>query len=414
MASNMDFPMTDPPKILILAPEIIALIAKKYLEPHDLFSLRSTCHTLQRNTYYVFCQNFKTLSSDLSLRSLQRLEEIAKPDMLKDHVECLIIKGPFVSTFGQGFSWNRHASGNLIPPFPALPILQDLLLNKFSNCRSFRIRSGGEDEVGSTNRLTSLTPSDMITLLFHLLANTGIQLKSFGFGSALDPYTGVASLNPQKLHLPLNGENISQKHGFLDSWSKLEDLTLRHAVEPETIAWATNLLVHTPNLKKLTLRLNFTSSEELMSNFTSMAPAYSNLQELSLSSMRTSSESLLKLLSCCKNSLRILDLFFVVIPGGRGTWDSTFTEMASNLPVLESFSAAHLQGGKETELSGYLIYPKLEEDNIIPKSNGQKLELVYKKKNGKKRTVGVKYQGQFVGQVLRRLAETTEYLGDAL
>lgn len=57
----------DPPPVVTLATETIELMAKEYLEPPDIYSLRATCCEMEMKTSDAFGHTSETISSNFSL-----------------------------------------------------------------------------------------------------------------------------------------------------------------------------------------------------------------------------------------------------------------------------------------------------------------------------------------------------------
>jgi len=188
--------------------------------------------------------------------------------------------------------------------------------------------------------------------------------------------------------------------------------------------WAVHMFFNAINLRKLVLRVDQIQgwterrTEKFMRKlFSCIVPTYSNLQDLTLYAMTISPQNLMNLLSRCKGSLRSLQLGHLCIPDTTGTWEATFTRMASELPVLETVKVEYLLSEMWTStqrpefVMGLLTWPELEKDRVIPGTDGQVLDLVYRKCNKKKiapRVVGVHYRGPFVREGLMKLANTAE------
>ena len=168
------------PTLPTLAMELVELIAH-FLEPTDLSSLRLACKNLHRKSLYSFGACFTTFRTDLSLKSLQKLQVISEDDNLRLYVQKLLIKPREGETLGQGFQWDRHSSGHLEGHLPGLEKLQYLLAHNLPNCRSFHIFTlGGEEDESD-----ALTPSDVVALILRIVpsisidASRSLPLKSF-------------------------------------------------------------------------------------------------------------------------------------------------------------------------------------------------------------------------------------------
>ena len=168
------------PTLHTLATELVELIAR-FLGPADFCSLRSACKNLHQKSLHSFGAFFTTIRTDLSQRSLQKLQLISEDDTLRLYVQKLLIKPIEGEILGQGFQWDRHSSGHLEGRLPGLEKLQYLLAHNLPNCRSFHIFTlGGEEDESD-----ALTSSDVVALMLRIVpsisidAPTSLPLKSF-------------------------------------------------------------------------------------------------------------------------------------------------------------------------------------------------------------------------------------------
>jgi len=145
--------------------EVVELIAHA-LEPNQLFSLRLVCKQLHQKTLHPFGTCFTTIRTDLSRKSLQKLQAVSENAQLQQHVQILLVIKGEDDTLGRGFQWHRHSSGHTEAPLPGLEKLQDILVHNLPNCRSFHIRSLG----GSDDESNDLTPSDAIAIILSIVA----------------------------------------------------------------------------------------------------------------------------------------------------------------------------------------------------------------------------------------------------
>ena len=156
--------------------EIVQLIASTF-EPVDLFSIRLVCRELYRKTLHHFIHTyFATIRTDLTPKSLQRLQNISDTAHLAQHVEVLHIAN-IDGTLGRGFQWHRHPSGLLAVPLVGADLLRNILVTKLVKCRSFLIDS--YDEVQQRDETEFLIPGDAIGIVLSIVAETHLAIRSF-------------------------------------------------------------------------------------------------------------------------------------------------------------------------------------------------------------------------------------------
>jgi F-box domain len=336
-----------------LSIELIEYIAAE-LELTDLCLLRLVCKNLSYKTLHYFGSTyFVFVRTDLSRASIQKLKQLSRHDQLGHYVRVLLIKGPH--GIGRGFFWDRSPSHSLIFPHPGVQTLQDALLN-LDNCRSFYLYNDGSPD--KPYERGCLWPSDVVAIVLHIIAETGLPVRSF----AADFFAfGEWSVDIDRLHLA-----SYQKVLFRSGWSQLRELSLRQRVLPKEFDWVQDLLLSAPNLRCLTF--NF-GSEVWNSFFDWVAPCerLPKLQELNISSINFHSDSLFEFLFRFGDSLRILRLTHFSLDCTR-TWKSTFKLLRTKLPVLETIAVYFLQEWIWMERNG--IRRQVKEIVVFPRFLG--------------------------------------------
>lgn len=164
-------------KFPTLAVEAIELITT-FLEPPDLRSLHVVCREISKKTLNSFGRtNFATVQTDLGLKNLQQLENVANSEYLAKHVQCLEVKHRPDGILGQGFQWPRDSSGCLAEDLNGADLLQRLLSQQLLKCRSFFIYS--YDEYGPRHDTNHIVPSDAVGLILSIIASAGLAVHSF-------------------------------------------------------------------------------------------------------------------------------------------------------------------------------------------------------------------------------------------
>ena len=92
-----------------------------------------------------------------------------------------------------------------------------------------------------------LQPRDTVGLTLDLIAETSRPVASFkvDFRSR-----DSGSVDPRGLQVLLY-----QQSEFRSAWAHLEELRLELSLKPETLDWASNLVLNAPRLRKLALDL---------------------------------------------------------------------------------------------------------------------------------------------------------------
>ena len=148
-----------------LPPELLLEI-RGYLDASAFCSLRVTCTFLYACTLHHFGKTYlTTIQSDLSLSSLQRLEDLTRNPRLCPYVHSLDIKGGNSDILGIGLEWERPAVGlPLSRTQKSIQRLQDIIV-RLEDCQSFHLHK--RNWVPSTS---PLNPFDGITIILGIVA----------------------------------------------------------------------------------------------------------------------------------------------------------------------------------------------------------------------------------------------------
>ena len=380
-------------KLCALAVELVEHIASP-LEPADLFSLRLVCKELNEKTFQCFGHTcFTIIRTDLSRKSLQKLEALSEHEQLRHHARALLIMGP--NDIGRGFPWDRHRSGHLLAPLPGVQMLRDILFCKLVNCRSFHIYRDHEAE--DFYMSDCLTPSDVVAIILNIIAETSLPVKSFCVDFRK---WGTGKVDAKRLHF-----SQYQNPEFGTAWAHLQELSLEQTMTPDTFNWAMELVLRAINLQKLTLKFEFNHSASFVDRLSS-ADTLPGLKELKLSCFYVTVEILSRLLLRFRSSLRALSFWHVSIQAG-GTWMSVLRMLRSDLPLLESICVNHLKEFEPGE-KGRIMFPALSENPVVPGSQGRDFSLVSKRFRGEPRIFGVSYSGPEMDVALEILARSVE------
>ena len=227
-------------------PTLAIELAASRLGPADVFALRLVCKELNLITFHYFSRMyFYTLRTVLSRRDLQALNGISQYEQLMHQVQTLLIARRW-GGIGSSVTWNRHPSGQLIAHSEGRDELRedelrDILLN-LVDCRSFQIRRNIESErIYESN---CLAPSDAISIILSIAAETELAIKSFHANFNHAPNT----VDAKRLQTPRY-----QRSQFGIAWAHVQNLSLKYGLLIDTLNWSTELVLHAANLQKLHL-----------------------------------------------------------------------------------------------------------------------------------------------------------------
>ena len=396
--------------------EILRLLMNN-LEPTNLFALRLVCRELSRKTLHDFVRTyFAIVRTDLTPKSLQRLHDISESENLAQYVKDLRITH-FDGALGHGFQWPRHPLGHLAHPLIGADLLRDILVNKLVQCSSFCI--DGYDEVRQREEMDFLTPGDAVGIIFSLIADTSLAIRSFKIESMMG---STGRLDTKRLLTA-----SCRQPQFIASWAHLEALILNNRITCDQYDWVLDLISNAPRLRELSLRF-YSEYPNRTSGFTerlNSAHHFRWLQAFSLESAVVTAETIVEFLLQSHNTLRALFLRCVAIKGG-GTWATVLKLMKGNLPCLASLLVFALQ---EHQADGWsrVVFSKLAEYPALPGSEERRpgdgrlrsdsrrvnslerpVQLTYQWLYGKRRVVSADYQGPGMDNFLDVLRESAE------
>ena len=379
-----------------LAVEVVEVVAGA-LDPTDLFSLRLACKELNRKTLSYFGRTYLTIvRTDLSRKSLQKLQEISENEQFRNRVETLLVK-KWEDDLGRGFWWHRNPAGQVEGRLPGVQMLRDILHGKLVNCRSFHIHSlgGMEENYGSEG----LMPSDAIGIILAIIAETSLPVKAFrvDFRSR-----GTGRVDAKRLQMALYSQPA-----FRSAWAHLQELCLDFSMMPDTFDWAKDLILHTTSLRKLSLHFEFDHSASFLGGLLSSAHLLQSLEDFRLGCAYITVDTLSSLLLHFRDSLRAVSFRHVCV--NSGTWVTILRELRRSFPLLESISVDWLKEYSYEERI-HIMFPTLSDNLVVPDSQGRKFTLKYKKWKGAERVWGVSYHGRAgMNAALEVLAKSAEH-----
>ena len=369
------------------------------LDCTGLCAVRLASRILYQRTLDHFGRTYFTvLPTDFSLNSLQTLWAISQTERLKQHVQILEMKD-WRGRLGQGLLWHRVGGNPLTAHLDTrlslgVQVLRDILRN-LTNCRSFQFRHPyfeGRKEHFESKRLR---PSDTVHIVFEVVIERGIPVKSFRIDC--DHYKGLVTTRLQK--------QLYQQPKYMAAWEKLEELSVLRYPIVANLGWTRDLILHNTHLKKLALYLKGDETTEFLSSILCSIRSCQGLQEIELKFMRATGLIVAALLLRCRSSLRKLSIWDVHIRDGY--WVRFFTELRSfeSLEYIEVERLRESLDGKTV----WLQFPALDANRVVPGSGGRKFALRNEEWKGKKRVWRVEYQGRVgMDKALEILAESAE------
>ena len=387
-----------PSTLLTLPVEVIEHVTN-LLDSTGLCTFRLASKVLYQKTLHHFGRTYFTvLQTDFSLRNLQILWAISQTEHLKQHVQTLAIVD-WRYQLGQGLLWHRVEGNPLTAHLDTrlslgVQVFRDILRN-LTNFRSFQFQSPYFCGRKKHYEPKCLRPSDTVHIVFEVVIENGIPVKSFRIDCY--HYKGLATARLQR--------ELYQQPKYMAAWEKLEELRILRYPTVANLGWTRGLILHNTHLKKLALYLNQDETTEFLASILCSIRSCQGLQEIELKCIRTTGKIVSTLLLRCRSSLRKLSIWHVNIR--YGTWVKILTELRS----FESLEYIEVEWLRES-VDGKIVrlqFPALDVNQVVPGSGGQKFALRYEEWEGKKRVWSATYQGRVgMDKALEILAQSAE------
>jgi hypothetical protein len=403
--------------------ELVEHIASA-LEYKDLLSIRLVCKDLYHKSQHAFGHSFFTVvRTDLSQKGLQFLQDLAEEEQFRHHVKTLLIK-PKSSELGLGrdLHWRKLQTESLDASSYAIGILQDILVQKLVNCRSFYIFCNQMDDT-KINATDFITHSDAVGIILTIVAQAGLAIKSLVVGTLAArgvgkvspkgigtlPGVGAGWINAKKLQ-----PGVFHQPNFRIAWDHLQELILSVHLQNEAFDWTYELVSRATNLQTLSLGfyhgLHTHFDVDAFTERLILSPQRTRLRDLRLSKTVVSEAQLVKFLLHFRESLSILSFGIVRVQDGRNSWSSIFSQLADGLPHLESIAVTYISEGREASTQR-VIFPTIWHDPSVSGSDGRKFEPIFRRPyRNKLRLFGVRYQGPEIKAALNILAKSVEFI----
>lgn len=385
-----------PPSLSALPIEVIGIITGD-LDRKDLSAVRLVDKELHQKTLYHFGRVcFNTLKTDLSKKSVQRLQSISQAEHLNHHVQTLTIKEQD-DGFGRGFCWYWAKESRFLSHVDAqrsagAKILQDALKN-LVNCQHFQIC--GLDEEDNDYEPGNLPHGDVIGILFNAIAEIGLPIKSF--------HLELRSEEDQEYET-MQMQLFQDQPAFIAAWKNIEELSLELGLIPTNFPWVRDLVLYATNLKKLSLDFFSDDITPYLDTLLSSPGLFQGLQELSLENMDVTFHTLSTVLVRCRSNLRKLSFASVYITSG--TWAQVLAELRT-FQRLEDIQVLWPKEWKNGLLCIHLF--ALEHDSVVPNSGGRTFKMWYEECNLWKGMIGASFHSRVgMDEALKILAEIAQ------
>ncbi len=425
-------------KMLLALPAEIIQLSVDNLDRDDLRSIRLVSRALYNHSLKRFSiAHFTTLRTDLTPRSLQKLQEVSDSRLHAPNVRCLQLCGGG-GWFGEGHIWDRLPSGHLQPGQPGSITLKHLRAVKLVNCRSFRFDCPcdraiqGFDGRKIPESPTRLTTSDVVSLIFSIVVEANLAIQSLVMACKDHSRRfcrGGLLLDTDRLPI-----DLSRRTKFSTACANLKEFAFEWEDAFRQQDWILHLISCCPNLQRLSLGLCRSGSKNFYRRFINDSLG-SALVILRLDSASLHLWPFLTILLDRRATLRRLSLRNTHLKGGD-RWSTTFA-MLSQMPLrllrLTRLSVFGLMGPYSRPDRYITTFPALELPETIPgsvreqldpslvpvsrwvESSGHRMKLKYKDKmkcndqlehtrfHGE--PIGVSYRGSAMEEVLDILAK---------
>lgn len=388
-----------------LPSELIEAVAS-FLDPIDLCAFRLACKTLHEKTYLIFWKtSLHSVETDVSLDSLGKIQTISTNPQLRHYIHHLTTKGFDKSNtiLGEGFQWDRHASGHLIDLHDHLAVKQLCkIFCQLVNCTSIEIFSPITEIV--LHPLKAFEPTDAIPTMLEVITQTGHPVTSLTLNFMGWGYSGPSDPDPRCLR-------IAHEAQLIALGAHLENLTLKYTLEHDVVHdWTVDLLHHTRNLR--TLHIESCNDLRGVPLFHRLAlssdMAWPQLRELSLETVRARGDDLTMVLRKSQQSLRVLSLNCLRIISSKEDLKQIFQVLGTVFPALQAIHIGPLWSGPA--MRDYVHFPGVSQNPVVDEMQGTRLDFMLNRFKGSDRVSSVNYSGPKMDVALGIIAEAVDLI----
>lgn len=265
-----------------LPPELVELVAI-HSDCSSNCSLRETCRWISQCTFQFFtssCLPITTVNTDLSSASLRKFQTLSNTPELAPRVKKIVFHSPKGKDFAHDIDWKRKSpdQDELLPLEYYVDRRHDLrvgdlyldinqhqiqqwrgMLGRLKNCTDFEIHHGYSENSYKTDEF--LEPIDAIMLVFSMIMDTGLTMRSFCLScSPKNPESDTFRRGINNCRATYRS-NFTMRYEFYRVWAKLESFTVKEGVLGQhDWDYLQELLRRTPRLQ--TLDVDFSWSKK--------------------------------------------------------------------------------------------------------------------------------------------------------
>lgn len=391
MATNNGLPVG----ITNLPPEMIELIAS-FMYIKELAPFRRSCKYICDSSFTSFrSSNFQSVTTDLSVNSLARIEKIAGDGRFAGYVEEMVVDMQNLAENTRGFEWIQEffASGDH-------PQVQQLrrTLQSWHRCRSFRLNRRQKEN----DKCPEYTLGVVICMIDFLVHDLQRYVKEY---TLVDLSGWDLELEPDHKTLTVPGRRGPV---WANLWSSVESLRIECRAEGDSFTGEFGMLAlyqtfQSRALRRLSLNLCHGDAASFMVNWAISTRLDCQLEQLDLwGAHQIDSKSLRDFLHQHRQSLRRLSLKELRVEAGG--WRTTLDLMADELGDLQSVALSDLT---ETSLplAKYVDWATLIGNDIIDQQTRSTIQFYLDDTGLFPRVVlEVDYEGPRMDVALRKLA----------
>ncbi|KAL4747031.1 hypothetical protein BDW72DRAFT_206848 [Aspergillus terricola var. indicus] len=360
-----------------LPPELLESVASFLWLSEDLCSLRLTCRYFYLSTLRHFKKSrFETVSVDLYLSSLHRLEGLCtRPDLVRN-IQRLVVWTRWTAdaTAGAKQFWQRYPSGRLVMS-QAIIRRWRAVIERLVCCRSFCIYHQTDppgsywdpdlttDDEYELDWRIALSASDIVAIMLSIFGASRIPVLSFVLGCGR-----YFSKNPgHRIDTTRFDCVLLRTANFKFAWSNLTTLVLESEINGSpTVQFVTSLVRAATRLRRLTINFGHGHDAMALMEQLSCTNFESRLEEIHFEAgWLGSGEYLVQFLSKHDRTLWTLSLVLI------GMRQEAWVPMLNSLSEFRALKAFRLVcptasgAGKKTCVK----FPNIEKNHMVDKAS---------------------------------------------
>ncbi|KAL4816207.1 hypothetical protein BDW67DRAFT_185032 [Aspergillus spinulosporus] len=365
-----------------LPPELIESVASFLWLSEDLCSLRLTCRYFYLSTLQHFKKSqFETVSVDLYLSSLHRLEGLCtRPDLVRNIQRLVIWTKWTAQTVAETKQfWQRYPSGRLVMS-QAIIRRWRAVIERLVCCRSFCIyhRTGPPgtywdpdlttDDEYELDWRVSLSASDIVAIVLSIFGASRIPVLSFVLGCGR-----YFSKNPgYQIDTTRLDPVLLRTANFKYAWSNLTALVLESEINGRpAVQFITSLVQATTRLRRLTINFDHGYDALALMEQLSCTNFEFQLEEIHLEAgWLGSGESLVQFLS--KHDRTLWTLSLVLIGMRQDAWVPTLKSLTNFIALKVFRLVCPTASGADKKTC--VKFPNVEKNHTVDEASGTRLK----------------------------------------